>query len=162
VGVFTAAVTASYGDFDAISNIGFLILGGLFFVAFIILILYIDCFLDNFVVPIMYKNRIGALEGWSKFLKLFGRNAGHFFLFGIIKAILNVFIVMGVILIGVFTCCLGFLVLIIPYIGDVVLLPLSYTFRGFGVEFLEQFGDEFKLFPSPDSEISSDTDFPST
>jgi len=39
------------------------------------------------------------------------------------------------------------LLLITPYIGSVVLLPVSYTFRAFSVEFLEQFGDDFTIFP---------------
>ena len=106
----------------------------------------------------MYKERVGAIEGWSRFLKLFGKNSGSFILFGLVKAILNVFLVIAVIMIGLFTCCLGFIFLIIPYIGDVVLLPLSYTFRGFGVEFLEQFGDEYKLFPVIDNNEELYTD----
>jgi hypothetical protein len=49
-----------------------------------------------------------------------------------------------------FTCCIGFLLLIIPYIGSVVLLPVFYTFRAFSIEFLEQYGEEFVLFPKPE------------
>jgi hypothetical protein len=62
-------------------------------------------------------------------------------------------IIICIIILGLLTCCLGFILLIIPYIGSVITLPISYTFRAFSLEFLEQFGPEFKLFP--DSEEST-------
>ena len=48
---------------------------------------------------------------------------------------------------GFITCCIGFLILIIPYLGSVILLPVSYTFRGLSVDFLEQFGEKYRIFP---------------
>jgi hypothetical protein len=58
-----------------------------------------------------------------------------------------ILIVIAVILFGFVTCCIGFLLLIIPYIGSVVLLPVSYTLRAFSLEYFAQFGDEYQLFP---------------
>ena len=46
---------------------------------------------------------------------------------------------------GCMTCCIGFLILMIPYIGTVVLLPMYVTFRGLDLEFLAQFGEEYDL-----------------
>jgi hypothetical protein len=48
---------------------------------------------------------------------------------------------------GFATCCVGFLLLALPYINAVVLLPVLYTMRAFNVEFLEQFGNEYHIFP---------------
>ena len=48
---------------------------------------------------------------------------------------------------GLLTCCIGFIFLIIPYIGSVIMLPVSVTFRSLSLEFLEQFGPDYKIFP---------------
>ena len=48
---------------------------------------------------------------------------------------------------GLFTCLLGFVLLVIPYIGTVITLPIWYTFRVFSLEFLAQFGLDYDLFP---------------
>ena len=117
------------------------------FLSTLILIAYITSFLNNFVVPLMYKNQIKILEGWNQFLKLFRENLLHFILYGIIMFVLHIGVFVLVILTGLFTCCIGFLFLAIPYISSVILLPVSYTFRAFGVEFIEQFGPEYKIFP---------------
>jgi hypothetical protein len=60
---------------------------------------------------------------------------------------LNILIVIGIVLVGLLTCCVGFVLLIIPYINAVVLLPISYTLRAFSVEFLQQFGPAYHFFP---------------
>lgn len=62
-----------------------------------------------------------------------------------------IIVVISVIVLGLATCCIGFLFLIIPYIGSVIMLPVSVTFRAFSVEFLEQFGGEYKIFPTNDT-----------
>jgi hypothetical protein len=52
------------------------------------------------------------------------------------------------------TCCLGWLVLIVPYIGTVVTLPMWYTLRAFSLEFLAQFGADYDAF-APQGSMSS-------
>ena len=59
--------------------------------------------------------------------------------------ILGIAVGICIILFAIMTCCIGLLLLIIPYIGAVVLLPVSYTFRALSIEFLAQFGDEFDV-----------------
>jgi hypothetical protein len=54
---------------------------------------------------------------------------------------------MAMIMFGLFTCLLGFALLLIPYIGTVITLPIWYTLRAFSLEFLAQFGLEYDLFP---------------
>ena len=54
-----------------------------------------------------------------------------------------------VIVAGLVTRCIGWLLLVIPYIGTVVTLPFWYTLRAFSLEFLAQFGPEYNVFPRP-------------
>ena len=107
----------------------------------------ISFYLDGFVVPIMYKDRITATKAWGKFLSLFRQQAIHFILFGLLVLGLGVLVFVAVVMFGLFTCLLGFFLLIIPYIGTVITLPIWYTLRVFSLEFLAQFGLDFDLFP---------------
>jgi len=122
-----------------------------FFTLFIILG-FISLFLDSFVVPIMYKHRVSATQAWGIFIKLFAHNIGNFIVYGLFIFVLMILVVIAVVVFGFATCCIGFLLLIIPYIGSVVMLPVSYTFRAYSVEFLEQFGEEYQIFPKVEIE----------
>ena len=123
---------------------------GLTFLLLLIVIGYISLFLNDFVVPIMAKERIPAVAAWRRFLPLLGRHPFQFILYGIIIFVLYILFVIAVLVAGVVTCCIGWLLLVIPYIGTVVTLPVWYTFRGFSLEFLAQFGPEYRLFPEKD------------
>jgi MFS family permease len=127
----------------------FLIGLGLTFLLLLIIIGYISLFLNDFVVPIMAKDRLSAVAAWRRFLPLLGHHPFHFILYGIIILILYVLFVVVVIVAGLVTCCIGWLLLVIPYIGTVVTLPVWYTFRAFSLEFLAQFGPEYRLFAPP-------------
>jgi len=117
---------------------------------------YISMFLKNFVVPIMYKNNIKTTKAWSRFLSIFKRYPFHFIFYGLLVFVLFILFAIFVIFAGLFTCCIGFLVLIIPYIGTVVTLPIWYTYRAFSLDFLAQFGSEYELFPpSEGSSVSA-------
>ncbi len=108
---------------------------------------YISLFLNDFVVPLMYKNNCRVWIGWSYFIPLFTKNFFHFLLYGLFIFFLGILVAIVVVTFGFLTCCIGFVILIIPYIGSVILLPVSYTFRGLSIDFLEQFGENYKIFP---------------
>ncbi len=143
---FIVAIEFHNDDFPPAPILFFIGIGLLFFL-FLLVFSYISVFLDNFIVPIIYKNNISATKAWHNFLPLFSKHWLYFILYGLILFVLWVFIVIFIILAGIFTCCLGFILLIIPYLGSVVTLPISYTFRSFGPEFLKQFGPDFDIFP---------------
>jgi len=124
----------------------------LLFLTFFIITSYISLFLKDFVVPVMFKHRISATKAWGRFLPLMSRYFGYFLLYGLIIFFLILVVICCVIVFGLMTCCIGILLLIIPYIGSVVFLPVSYTFRAFSVEFLGQFGPEFNVFPPSETE----------
>lgn len=129
--------------------IAFLLMMGLLFLVLIIAISYISCYLDSFVTPIMYKERITATRAWGRFMEIFNRHPFHFIGYGVFTFFLVVFGVIGFIIAGALACCIGLLLVILPYIGTVTTLPLWYTMRAFSLEYLAQFGDEFQLFPPP-------------
>ncbi len=109
---------------------------------------YISLFLNDFVVPIMYKHHLSAMRAWSKFFALAAYNMGSFFIYGLFVFVLSLAVGIGVIVVSVMTCCIGLLLIIIPFVGSVILLPISYTFRAFSIEYLASFGDEFNVFPA--------------
>jgi len=133
-------------------------IAGLFlvFLFMVIAAAYISLFLTDFVVPIMYKNNMTIIPAWGRFLSLFTRHSPCFLLYGVLVLALYIVVFLCILVAGLLTCCIGFLVLIIPYIGSVILLPVSYTFRAFSLEFLAQFGPELTLFPQSESLASGD------
>jgi hypothetical protein len=143
-----ASLHARYERFgDAEQLFGPVILMILGFVAITILIAFIALFLSDFVVPIMYRFRIPAMRAWSVFLHLFSLYPMQFIGYGLLVLFLIIVLVVGIVIGGLLTCCIGFLILAIPYVNEVLLLPVSYTLRAFSVEFLEQFGPDYQLFP---------------
>lgn len=136
------------GDLSTLILPGVIMVLGL--IKMILLAKFVNLLVVGFVVPIMYRSRFGVWAGWRAFLPLFGRHIFSFIGYGLFTLGLWILIVIGIIVAVVATCCIGLILLIIPYIHTVVLLPVFYTMRAFGVEFLEQFGTEYQLFPRTD------------
>lgn len=106
---------------------------------------YVQLFTFHFVVPIMLHERRGVTDGWRRFLGLFKRYPGELVVYGLWVLVLWIGVVIGVAAVGIATCCAGFLILIIPYIGTVALLPVHTTFRGLGPAFLAQLDGDLDL-----------------
>jgi hypothetical protein len=45
------------------------------------------------------------------------------------------------------TCIVGGLLMAIPYLGAVLMLPITVFFRFYSVEYLAQYGSEFEVGP---------------
>lgn len=135
--------------------IAFILGTGLLAFILAVLMAYVSLFLSSFVAPLMYKNRVTAMQAWKLFLSLFGHYPLHFLGYGLIIILLMMGFVAAVIAAGFMTCCIGFFLLIIPYIGTVVTLPFWYTLRAFSLEFLAQFGPEHDLFPPKETAPSA-------
>jgi len=144
---FSFMMSLHLGNYPLSAKIPAIIGMVLLFFTFLILSGYIRLFLYDFVVPIMYKENITATKAWGKFLTLLSRHFGYFLVYGLFIFFLTVILVFMIITAGLLTCCIGFLFIIIPYISSVVLLPVSVTFRSLSLEFLEQFGPDYKIFP---------------
>lgn len=123
----------------------FILQMALFFFLIVLVFMYIKMLLDSFVIPVMYKHRIRASEAWNRFLKIHWDHFGYFIVYGLFILVLSLGIGLLIGVAGLATCCLLFIILAIPYIGSVVLLPVTVTFRAFSIEFLAQFGKDFDL-----------------
>jgi hypothetical protein len=146
---FIRAKDLYYGDFPTV--IIFWKVAGMIgiFLGFMVITGYISLFLNDFVIPLMYKDRVGVFSGWLRFLVLFFRNPLTFIVYGVFIFGLVIVTVFIVLFFALCTCCIGLLLLIIPYIGSVVLLPVSFTFRALSIEFLAQFGEDYNVLPLP-------------
>jgi len=108
---------------------------------------FISLLLRDFVVPIMYRYRITTLKAVGKFFTLLMSRLLYFVGYALFTFVILLVVVIAIVIVGFATCCVGFLLFALPYISAVVLLPVSYTLRAFSVEFLEQFGPEYHIFP---------------
>jgi len=106
---------------------------------------FIQVLLTDFAVPLMLRDGISTSAAWRRFLPLLRARLGTFILYGLFVLVLNMLLAAVVVTVGVATCCVGLLLVALPYVGQVVLLPAYVTLRGLGPEFLRQFGAEFDV-----------------
>jgi hypothetical protein len=102
---------------------------------------------EDFVVPIMARRGMMCFPAWKVFWSLLGEHFGRFVLYWLFKIVLYIVITVIVVVFGVGTCCVGWILLMIPYIGAVVLLPISCFSRSFSLFYLRQYGVEYDVFP---------------
>jgi len=107
---------------------------------------------DQFVVPVMYRRRVSVLDGWRLFVPLLRVRLAPMVLFALFYLALAIGVGLAVLAAGLVTCCVGWLVLAIPYIGTVIMLPIYVTGRALGPEFLTQFGDEYRLWDEDETD----------
>ncbi len=107
---------------------------------------------DQFVVPIMYLRRLNILDGWRVFLPVLHTRIVPLFLFALFYLALAIGVGLAVMAAGLVTCCIGLVILAIPYIGTVIMLPIYVTARALGPEFLGQFGDEYRLWDESEAD----------
>jgi hypothetical protein len=126
----------------AVSVLGYLTLGSTAFIA-MIGVAYVHFFLIHYVVPLMYKHGENATAAWRRFLRQFSDEPWPFVLVGLFY--LAIMLLVGVVIaaFGLATCCVGFILLGLPYLGAVVLLPVTTTLRLFDLNWLAQFGADF-------------------
>jgi hypothetical protein len=118
-----------------------------------LLLLFVLLLLRHFVAPIMYRDRVGTNEAWRRFLALFRAQPGDFVLYALFVLGLLILTTIGLTIATCLTCCVLGCILAIPFVGTVLYLPVSYTFRALGPEFLAQFPSEppvlSPLVPAP-------------
>ncbi|MDH3522777.1 MAG: hypothetical protein OES32_04260 [Acidobacteriota bacterium] len=107
--------------------------------------LYLFFFLNAYVVPLMHRHDLGVLAAWRRFLDLAWGHWGSLVLSGLFVFVLYALAFSAIVVTGFMTCCLGFLLLALPYVGTVLLLPLIVTYRAFTVEFIAQLDPELGL-----------------
>lgn len=126
----------------------------------LMVVAYISMLLEDFVIPMMYRDGLSVTESWRRVQGLHNIWAGRFILYALWKSLLAMAAGIAVIAVVLLTCCVAAIFLIIPYISAVALLPVTVFFRGLGPEFLRQFGDEYDLWYGSDDDFgfSPETD----
>lgn len=97
---------------------------------------------SRFMVPVMYRQRCGAVDAFRAVWSLLLANLGAFILFALFYIVLFIAAALIGCIAGCVTCCIA----IIPYIGTVILLPVVMVLFAFPLCFLRQFGDAYDVW----------------
>jgi hypothetical protein len=143
-GILVARMIAS----SAWTGPGILALVGLGFALILIAIVFaiIRKLTMDFVVPIMFLRGKRCLEAWGEFRTLLKANLGQFALYLLFQIVLNLAIGVMVLAFMIVTCCFCCL-LLLPYVGTVVLLPVLVFSQSYSLYYLAQFGRDYDVFP---------------
>ncbi len=90
----------------------------------------------HFLEPVMYWRRVGVRDAWAVLGDFWRQYPGALVRFCLCLPVWR-FLLAGALMLFVgFTCCLGLVLLLLPFIGAVVLLPFTLFHRGLGRDFL--------------------------
>jgi hypothetical protein len=133
----------------AVDAFGILLIVGmvLIFMTGALVLLIVVKLTKDFVVPVMFLRGGTCLMAWREILGLISVNVSQFvvyLLFQIVLAMATGAIVLIAILV---TCCLAGCLLMIPYLGTVLLLPVLVFQRSYSLHYLAQYGREYDAFP---------------
>ena len=145
-----------FGVFGLLAAMGSLVFGLLIG----IVAAYVALFLEGFVVPLMYQRGITATAAWRVVWSLLQRHPAEFLLVGLLVGAAWLLVAACLFVVNLVTCCLLFLLLWVPYLNALVLLPLTSVFRLYTVEFLEQFGEEYRILPVVAEQLSTESEAP--
>ncbi len=134
---------------SASSHFAVLLSAGVLFGLVYLLLEITRLFTTQFVTPIMFLKGGTCSEGWQVFSKLLFANPQRFLLYLLFQFLLMLAIVLGILFAILCTCCLGALLLMIPFVGTAILLPIILFERSYQLYYLAQYGREFDLFQLP-------------
>jgi len=103
-------------------------------------------FTEDFVVPIQYVRGCGCWTAWKEFGALVTANPGRFILYLLFSLVLSLAIGAIVLFVMIVTCCIACCLLMIPYLGTVLLLPVLVFQRSFSLYYLAQYGPDYDVF----------------
>lgn len=129
---------------------------GLLILAVAVFFGYVGMAVEDFVIPMMYRSRCGASAAIGEFRKVFAPRPGPFLLYGLIKFGLRAalgMLMFGALFVTLCCCCCIVAVLMLPFFGTVLVLPMYVFLRSVGPRFLEEFErqepEPAPAFPSP-------------
>lgn len=125
--------------------ITWMVIDGSVLLGFLLLLGLIEFFFEQFVVPVMYWSNLKAVEAWKDVLMLAKANAGVFVRYILLYIVFSLMAGGAILIACLATCCIGFILLALPFVGTVFLLPVLVFFRLYGVELLAQFGPEYNI-----------------
>ena len=101
----------------------------------------------DFVLPIMLLRRNTCVAAWRELLGLISANVGQFVLYLLFQIVIAMATGALVVAVIIATCCIAGCLMIIPYVGTVVLLPILAFKRCYSLHYLAQYGREYDVFP---------------
>ena len=108
-------------------------------------------FAKAFVVPVMYWQGVTATRAWLVVFALVNQYpfaVMGYLACGMACGVVALFVIVAF---GLMTCCIGFIPMVLPYLGAVTLLPFYFFFRGYPVCFLSQWRPE--LIPAAENRL---------
>ena len=148
LGIALLVITMATRVFPAIASIpGIVIFGAIIFVLLVVVFL-VKKFTFDFVVPIMFLRTTRCTAGWQEFLTILSVNKARFALYILFQIVMSIVIATIILIgfcIGCCFCCASIL-LLVPYIGTVILLPLIVFKQAYSLYYLRQFGPRFDVF----------------
>ena len=139
-----------------------LLIGGLIALAVVALpaVLLFSVFIKSiydFVVPIMYRHRVSSAQAWGRFWELLKNNIGKFILYFLFQIVISMAIAAITLAAMIATCCCAACIMVIPYLGTVLMLPLLVFNRSYSLCYLRQYGSQYDVFATqPQLEIISE------
>jgi len=148
IGIVVLVVMMVSGTAPGIVSIPGIIILGLTIFALTILLFLVKKFTFDFVVPIMFLRMASCTAGWGEFMTILSANKLRFTLYLLFQIVIKIVIgaMVGIgFCIGLCFCCASCL-LLIPYIGTVILLPVLVFTRAYSLYYLQQYGPQFDVF----------------
>ena len=140
--VILPVASSSLGDTLRGLSIASVALGIVSIAAIAVVALFTLLLLESFVIPVMYRFDLKTTAAWRSLLPWLKRYPGWFIVYALALLVAAVAFQVVVLVLCLFTCC----IVLLPYVGTVILLPVWVLYRAFSVEFLAQFHLDFDLF----------------
>ncbi|MHC4531195.1 MAG: DUF7544 domain-containing protein, partial [Planctomycetota bacterium] len=134
---------------SSLSGIGVALILSIFLPIFFVMVIafaLISKFTKDFVVPIMYLRTSSCVEAWREFLGILANNKGRFLLYILFQIVIALAVVAIVFAAAMVTCCCACCILVIPYIGTVLFLPVLIFKRAYSLFYFRQYGSQFDVF----------------
>jgi len=94
--------------------------------------------LDEWVTPVMYWRRVGALAAWRTVLNLCNEQPTGVVIYLTLYPFVWLAAMLAVLAVCICTCCIACIGLFLPYVNALLLLPVLLFLRGLGISFMRQ------------------------
>jgi hypothetical protein len=121
----------------------------------VIVVAIVKKFMVDFVVPIMFLRRSKCVAAWKELGGLLSAHFWQFVLYLLFQIVLGMAIGTLVMMAVLVTCCCAGCLLLLPFLGTVLLLPVLVFKRAYSLYFLAQFGPDYDVFTPPASPLPS-------
>lgn len=122
---------------------------GLLLLGISLLLAIVHKFLVDFVAPIMFLRGGNCLAAWREFYALLAANLGQFAIYLLFQIVLAIAIGAIVLIAILMTCCIAGCLMMLPFVGTVLVLPVLVFKRAYPLYYLVQFGPQYNVFSPP-------------